>query len=205
MTALLLFGFIGFIALSIDIGNLLVAKNELQNAADAAALAGAQVLYNDAGTLVNAGANLVAYNTAISNKSQGVAVDILDYNSNGGDIQRGHWSFAERRFQPSDATEAPVLWNVTPEFLDTKWDFVNAVQVIAHRSATPVAAFFSRIFGHENFQLEARAVAWLGYAGSIEPEDADQPISICAQSITTVDEKYTCTYGRMINSGKRRP
>ncbi len=94
MTGLLLFGLIGFIALSIDIGNLLVARNELQNAADAAALAGAQVLYNDAGTLVNAGANLVAYNTAVSNKSQGIEVDILDYQSNTGDIQRGHWSFS---------------------------------------------------------------------------------------------------------------
>ena len=66
----------------------------------------------------------------------------------------------------------------------------------------PCRGLFLRIFGHENFQLEARAVAWLGYAGSIEPEDADQPISICAQSITTADEEYTCTYGRMINSGQ---
>ena len=44
---------IGFIALSIDVSHLVVARNELQNAADAGALAGAGELYNDSGKSVN--------------------------------------------------------------------------------------------------------------------------------------------------------
>ncbi|AQV93066.1 hypothetical protein BJN34_04040 [Cupriavidus necator] len=44
-TALMLTMLLGFSALAIDIGNVLVARNELQNAADAAALAAAPCLY----------------------------------------------------------------------------------------------------------------------------------------------------------------
>jgi Flp pilus assembly protein TadG len=49
--------FLGFAALAIDLSNLYVARNELQNAADAGALAGARILYDDSGTSVNEGAN----------------------------------------------------------------------------------------------------------------------------------------------------
>lgn len=48
ITAVSLVSLLGFAALAIDIGNLLVARNELQNAADAAALAGAPCLYQRA-------------------------------------------------------------------------------------------------------------------------------------------------------------
>ena len=43
--ALLLVVFLGMAALAVDVGYLMVSKNELQNAADAAALAGASYLY----------------------------------------------------------------------------------------------------------------------------------------------------------------
>ncbi len=43
---------VGFGALAVDIGHLCVAHNELQNAADAGALAGARFLYNDGGTAI---------------------------------------------------------------------------------------------------------------------------------------------------------
>ena len=44
VVAIFLVGFIGFAALAIDVGYLMTARNELQNIADGAALAGARTL-----------------------------------------------------------------------------------------------------------------------------------------------------------------
>jgi len=69
--------------------------------------------------------------------------------------------------------------------------------VVARRQATPAASFFARIFGYQNFQLSAEAVAYLGFAGSLMPEEANQPIAICIQSIwmltiTTIATSAEC-------------
>jgi len=205
IVALVLFALLAFIALSIDLGHLFVARNELQNAADAAALAGAQDLYNDGGTEVNTGANLTAYNVAVANKSEKVPVDVNWAGGNDGDIQRGHWSFGlttlSRGFYPNASTAPVDLWDVTTEELDADVDFINAVRVVSRRQATPVASFFARIFGHASFELSADAVAYLGFAGTLLPHDVDQPIAICKQSIL-IDGVYSCNMGRMINSGQ---
>jgi Flp pilus assembly protein TadG len=55
IVAIMIAVFIGFAALAVDISHLYVVRNELQNAADAGALAGARVLYNVGGTAVNPG------------------------------------------------------------------------------------------------------------------------------------------------------
>ena len=198
LSGLVLLALLGFATLGIDIANLLVARNELQNAADAGALAGAQVLYNDAGTEVNINANQTAYDTATSNKSQGSTIEI-----NAGDIERGHWRFATETFTHNDATSPVDLWNVSEAVLDANLNFINAVKVTARRNATPVASFFAGIFGYEDFQLEAEGVAYIGFAGTLLPEDVDEPIAICAGAITGWgNDEYTCLYGRMINSGQ---
>ena len=67
LVALLLVVLVGFTALAIDIGHLVLARNELQNAADAGALAGARFLYNEDGTAVKPEANQIARNAAIAN------------------------------------------------------------------------------------------------------------------------------------------
>ena len=201
---------VGFAALAIDIGHLCVARNELQNAADAGALAGAAVLYNDAGTVVNTGANQVACDMATANNSEGVAVDVNWTSGNEGDVQRGHWCFGidkadgdelERGFYANDATAAVVLWGVSTKELDQNEDFINAVRVVARRQATPVASFFARIFGHESFELSQEAIAYRGFAGTLNPHDVDQPLAICQDTILENGE-YNCNIGRMINSGQ---
>jgi hypothetical protein len=90
---------------------------------------------------------------------------------------------------------------VSTEELDANVNFINAVRVIARRQATPAASFFARIFGHTGFELSATAVAYLGFAGTLLPLDATQPIAICKQSILDENGDYTCGKGRMINSG----
>jgi hypothetical protein len=202
LVGLCLFSLIGFGTLAIDVSHLCVARNELQNAADAGALAGARFLYNDDATAVNTGANQIAYNAATANMSEQVPVEVNWTGGNAGDVQRGHWSFATRTFTPNESTAPVDLWNVSIAQLDADINFINAVKVVARRQATPIASFFARIFGYTGFQHAADAVAYIGFAGTLPPEDVDQPIAICKDSILNDGGDYTCNVGRMINSGQ---
>ncbi len=204
-----------FAALAIDIGHLCVVRNQLHNAADAGALAGARFLYIDDGTGLSiiGGANKIAYDAARANKAiaktGAIAVDVnWEEGQNAGenvDVQRGHWSFGlgslERGFYPNDSTEPVDLWNVTTAELDSNIDFINAVRVVARRQENPTPSFFARIFGYDDFQLAADAVAYIGFAGTLGPGEVDQPIAICKQAVMDKDEKYSCNTGRMIDSG----
>lgn len=198
VSAIVLFG---FVALAIDGSHLVVVRSELQNAADAGALAGARHLYDEYGTAVNAGANQIAYDAARDNKALAktagaIPVDV-DQNL---DVQRGHWSFASHSFTPNDSLVAVPLWDVSTETLDADPAFINAIKVTARRQTTRAASFFARIFGYQDFEMSAEAIGYIGFAGTLAPGDADQPIAICQQSITA-GEIYNCSLGRMLNSG----
>ena len=208
LVTILMMVFLGIAALAIDLSHLYVVRNELHNAADAGALAGARFLYNDDGTIVNTGANSIANAAAIANKAlantgEAIAVDVnWTEGQNAGadvDVQRGHWSFATRTFEANNSL-APVDLDRPTAELDSDPNFINAVKVVTRRQATPAASFFARIFGYENFELSAEAVAYIGFAGSLRPEDVDQPVAICRQSILDDDGTYSCATGRMINS-----
>jgi hypothetical protein len=99
------------------------------------------------------------------------------------------------------STEPVDLWNTSTEELDANQDFINAIKVVARRQGTPAPSFFARIFGYDDFELAADAVAYIGFAGTLQPEDVDQPIGICKQAIIDEDGNYTCNTGRMIDSG----
>jgi hypothetical protein len=214
LVAVLMIVFIGFAALAIDVSHLFVVRNELQNAADAGALAGARILYNDDGT-VNAGANQAAFDTATANKALtatgALPVDVhwtSGQNTGAGiDVQRGHWSFGmvegglAKGFYPEDSLAATNLWEKSTEELDQDPHFVNAVRVKARREDTKAASFFARIFGYDDFVRSAEAVAFIGFAANLNPGEADQPIAVCKQSIIDDEGNYTCATGRMINSG----
>lgn len=198
-----------FAALAIDIGHLYLVRNELKNAADAGALAGARLLYNADGTSVNTGANQVGYEAATINTSEKntqtgslLPVDVdWTAGTNDGDVQRGHWSFATRTFTPNSSTVALRLGDYSTAELDANTDFINAVHVYARRSDTPAQSFFARMFGYSSFNMTSHeSVAWLGYAGTLEPLEVDEPIAICKQSIKDQNGKLTCGTGRMINS-----
>jgi Flp pilus assembly protein TadG len=184
-------------ALAVDIGHLVVTKNELQNAADSGALAGARVLYTNDGQAVNSAANQTATDAAVANTSDNATVEIL-----AGDVLRGHWSFSAKEFWPNETVlTPPVLWDVSTEELDADPNFINAVQVTARRDSTPVASWFARILGFTGFTQSATAVAYIGFAGTLLPWEVDQPIAICREALLATG-KYSCTIGRMINSGQ---
>src|SRR5215831_13598389 len=67
--ALFLLVLIGFGSLSVDVAKLAATRTQLQNAADAAALAGASAVDPETGNIIQATAIVRAQGTALSNKA----------------------------------------------------------------------------------------------------------------------------------------
>jgi Flp pilus assembly protein TadG len=195
--ALAMIVLLGMAALAVDVGYLFVVRGELQNAADSGALAGAQALYNNNGTAINTGANQIATDYVANNYSEQATVQVQS-------VDRGHWSFATHHFTIDNDTVTPVdLWNVSTADLDANVKFINAVQVITTRKTVagqPEQPFFARIFGATGRVITATAVAYIGFAGTIEPLQLDEPIAICKQAIAS-GGIYSCNIGRMLTNG----
>ncbi|SDC50996.1 Putative Tad-like Flp pilus-assembly [Cupriavidus sp. YR651] len=139
-------------ALAMDVAHLVIVRNELQNAADAAALAGAAGLYpanpNPAWTNgVTKGTNAIALN-----KAAGTTLAT-------GTVQAGYWNLTgtPAGLQPQD---------ITPGTND-----VPAVQVTISRSAGnnggPVATLLAQVFDGGAKGTTATAVAVLAAPGII--------------------------------------
>jgi Flp pilus assembly protein TadG len=152
--ALMLPVLLGFIGLSIDIGRTLVVRNELQNAADAAALAGASQL--NWGNLSSSWANAsAAANQAVGlNGANGSMLST-------GQVQTGYWN----------VTGSPAgmqSTSITPGTNDKP-----AVQVSISRSSGvnggPIATFFSAFVGQTTIPVSAKAVAVISPPGAMKP------------------------------------
>ena len=223
-----LFMLVGFVALAIDVGHLYVVRNELQNAADAGALAGARHLYEEDRFAINENANQIGQQAAMANIGDNKNVEVIfdPAAPQEGDVQRGHWSFNARTFTRWDDLIPPPIWGKSADELDVMVEFVNAVQVIARRDSLPITSFFAGIFGYEGFKASRKAVAYLGASSGWFFSDFDMPIAICAQSLVPPDEKWDdpessykeciqgnsddpagcaldCNIGRMLNSGSK--
>jgi hypothetical protein len=158
---------IGFVALVVDVGHLYAVRNELQNAADAAALAGARALFPTSGypdaTLIPLTAPPycslavgVGRAAAASNQAGGVA----NLATAPADVQTGTWNWNAKTFA-ADATPS--------------YD-INAVRATVRRDSVanePVASWFAYILGIESTPVNAQSVAAVGYlkqpAGSYLP------------------------------------
>ncbi|WP_246007559.1 pilus assembly protein TadG-related protein [Halomonas nitroreducens] len=194
LVTLALFMLLAFTALAVDGGNLFVARNELHNAADAGALAGARWLYTDDGSAVDPNANQIATDAAEANDSQKTSAEVLS-------ARRGHWSFANRNFTANPSLEPVDLFGKTTEELDLNPNFINAVEVVTARQQTQVEAFFGKVLGFDGYEVAARSVAYIGFAGTVRPQDLDQPIALCKQALLDPDGNYSCDVGRFIPEG----
>ena len=74
--------------------------------------------------------------------------------------------------------------------LNGNTSFLNAVKATVSR--TDVPRFFSRIWGSSDLAVTAEAVAYVGFAGTLEPGEVDQPIAICEAAIKDAVTHYTC-------------
>ena len=157
-------------AAAIDVGHALVARNELQNAADAAALAGARTLgvayegmtpaamatytltSGDQAAIVAA-----AQATAVLNKAAAVDVSV-----NAADVGVGLWDSATQTFTATAAQP-------------------RAVSVITHRDGSangPISTFLASVVGLTSVNVSAVATAELTAIGSTPLGALDLPIAI---------------------------
>ena len=157
-------------AAAIDMGHALVARNELQNVSDAAALAGDRalaIIYQGMSpaaqqTYVLTGAAqativAAAQATAVANSAAGVPITV-----NAGDISIGTWNFGTRTFTATTTTP-------------------TAVRVIARRDASangPISTFMANVVGMSSVNVNALAVANLGPINAVPPADLNAPFGI---------------------------
>lgn len=170
MVALTLTVLLAMAAAAIDVGHALVARNELQNVADAGALAGARALgliYEgmptaDMGTYTvsggdAAGIHSAVQNTAVLNAAAGVNIAV-----NNADIQIGLWNAATRTFTPTV-------------------DQPRAVRVITRRDGSgngPISTFLASVIGVTSLNVSAVATAELTAIASTPPGALDLPLAI---------------------------
>jgi hypothetical protein len=151
-------------SLAIDVGILWAARTQLQNAADAAALAGGLNLIDPTGPSVT---QTQAETAAVQVASQNAAVGNTSLDLPVSDVQLGSWDIDARTFDPNVDLNDPQA--------------VTAVDVSARLDNVangPVPAFFSRVLGRNSFSVGANATAYLGYAGSLGPGHIELPIVI---------------------------
>ena len=144
LVALMLVVLMGFTSLAVDLAFGLVVRNELQNAADAAALAGAGWLYRD-----DAAPNWIAATDAAS---AAIALNQSSHVTLGdGDVQPGYWNVA------SGSSALQVLPAVAGA------GDAAAVQVTISRAAGQnggaVPTFFANVLGIGSMPVTATAVA----------------------------------------------
>ncbi len=143
-TALMLVFLVGLVGLGIDTGYVLLGAHRLQNASDAAALAGALQVRSDLDD-----ARMAAINCALANTAAGspVLLSANGDNSSAGDIVIGRYDRDAGLFTPT--TDSP-----------------NAVKVVAQRSdssaAGQVSLIFGRMFGVPGVDLSREAIAMVG-------------------------------------------
>ncbi|WP_231748557.1 pilus assembly protein TadG-related protein [Burkholderia latens] len=158
--ALLMTILLGFAALAIDIGYLFVVRNELQNAADAAALAGAPCLYPRA-QCSNQTAHAPDWATAQAQTVQGVSLNKSSNKALTGyttDVSYGYWDVTGSvHGLQSSMPASPAVG-------------MPAVQVVVTRSATKnggVPTFLATIWGTKSVSESAVAVAVVSNPGNV--------------------------------------
>jgi len=185
--ALLLPVLVMIAAFGIDVNHVYGVRNELQNAADAGALAGASELNDINGMLQVQVAKDEAQRIASLHSAGGKVVSEFI-------IQTGHWSNTNREFTPSSNTTQLEGWQEMPgDDLDLNVDFINAVKVETSRSDSP--SFFAKIFGIDSLAVTTDAVAWVGF----NELTVDFPYAMCGEAIGWPDPE--CNVGRMSNDG----
>lgn len=167
-TALLLVGLVGFLGLSVDLGVLYAARAELQNAADAAAMAGAATMVvadaqNNAITQCDV-ATSTAQAVSAANTAIGQSIGLRPE-----DITMGYWDgdlggFDPSRTGPSNDPNDLTAFNV----FTRRDDLANG----------PVTTYFAGIFGLTESGVSATSTAYLGYAGSVQPAGVTLPIAV---------------------------
>lgn len=165
--------FILIAGLAIDLGYMFVTKAELQNAADAGALAGAQKMkqagmpHDASQSPARVAAKQIAQMNLAANSNVQLADDGTNTLSNGNDMTVGYWDSSNRTYTPGAAGT----------------NIFNAMQVRPRRTnlspAGPVDTFLAKI----RPELHTMEAAALGIAAF--PPKASNYMAICPQACGT--------------------
>jgi hypothetical protein len=182
IVAILVFLFVGIMALAIDVGYFHSTKNELQNIADAAALAGAGKLGNIYLSMSPSAASSYVFEddrdiiedsarTVVgSGKNPAGGKDIIDIPRS--DVEIGTW----------DPDRDPKFIAINPLISTTSGGTLpDAVRVTARRDAvanSPVGTFFGKIFGLTTQNIVSDAVAALTAVVELIPGEMKLPIGL---------------------------
>jgi hypothetical protein len=161
LVAVALLVFIAFAALALDVGNALVVRNELQNIADAAALAGARTL----GRLYECNGNITTCTGAMLYQNQ------LTYQADAGAIKNAINDVASKNqaggktgITINDADIVIGNWDAATKTLSATLISPDAVSVKARRDASansPITTFFAGLLGINTLNVSAPATAAL--------------------------------------------
>lgn len=168
VVAIVISTLMGFVALAVDIGYVAATKNELQNIADAAALAGAGEL----------GDQYVNKETIDDDAIKDIAVEVGNKSKAGGE----HITVVRDEIEIGtfDNSRNPkFVPNVTDPFVPDGDE--NAVRVITRRDAVangPITTFFAKIFGRNTVDVKADATAALTDIAGISPGEMNMPIGL---------------------------
>jgi hypothetical protein len=169
VVALSLVALVALASLGVDAGLVWAARAQLQNAADAAALAAATHLIGaDFRSVTGDAARQAAEDGARAHRAMHAA-EAADGNPGTDDIgfEIGAWDADARLFTPRPG--------------ETDADLVSAVRVSTHLDEVahgPVPAFLARVLGRQDFPVSASAVAYVGFAGGAPPGTLDLPIAV---------------------------
>ncbi|NEV63032.1 TadG family pilus assembly protein [Thiorhodococcus minor] len=205
-------------AFAVDMGNVLMWQAALQRSVDAAALEGARMLYCDDGLLNHTDDQCGSGITSADNAARSLAEDNLADAGATITVERGHWAFQQvpdestdeaneiKRggfFTPNATTSPSSLSDTNGKFrplfdppgedlddLNSDTDDINAVRVQASRLNPSLFGLFAKL---DSYQGRATAVAYIGFAGKIAPDEVDVPIAMCQETIDV-----GCHVGRLI-------
>jgi Flp pilus assembly protein TadG len=178
---------LGFAAWATETGRAWQTKNQLQAAADSAALAGVgNLLSADFLTVDEAGARAVATTYGLEHRALGTNITIP-----AADVEVGSWNMAAQTFTALPGNTDPNV--------------VRAVRVVTRRDDNangPIDTILGRVLGVASITVNTDAVAEWGFAGSGGPGIADLPIVIdcCAVAGSDCNDSYCDTVSNTISN-----
>ena len=196
----------GFAVLAIDVGRIYLVRNELQNAADSAALAGANCLDRQsqggsttectstyATTLNWTRANAKAVSQLSQNSASNIAISTID---SGHQVNVGYWNVnGGTTLQPTSLSPlgpCTVAGGVMTTACDKPAVSVSITKD-AGKNNGPIAMLTAAMFGGANVPMTAKAVAVISSPGNVPPS------SLIPQAINK------CMYDKFWNASTGTP
>lgn len=161
-------GLLAFVALAVDIGYFMVARNELQNIADGSALAGCGKLGN-------------IYQNMTSEEQKIYVCDPAPIIDTAKDVGNKNNAGGVEGISIRDEDVIIGTWDSSTSAFTQGLDQPDAVKVIARRDEiqnSPITTFFARVVGVDTIAAEAQATAALTDQSTTAPGELELPVGI---------------------------